>query len=395
MENDKKLNPALTSDTAVSAENEVSEPEDPSKGKKRKNQKIGMIAAALSFVAILLASLFFLQELLIPKYMYFTYDEAKEAGAEYGGGMIGEYYDADTDHDVIFLGDCEFFETISPVTLWEEYGISSYVRGSPQQLIWHSYYILLDTLKYEKPDVVVFNAMEMKIGEVENEAYTRLTLDGLRLSRYKLEAAKMSLKEENESLLSYAFPIIRYHSRWSSLTSMDLEYLFRRDPVTYNGYLMMTGSTGVEAPAPRPQNKMEDFPSICYEYLDKIRLLCEEEGIEFVLFKSPTQSYKYYWFEEWEMKMDAYAEKYGVRYINGIELKEEMGLDMRTDSYDSGVHLNVNGAEKCSRYLGTVLRNDYNIPDRRSEEKLSSAWDVICDRYHAAKQAAGAETQPE
>ena len=63
------------------------------------------------------------------------------------GAMIAEYYESDIPHDVIFLGDCEVYETYSPCIMWENYGISSYVRGSSQQLIWQSYYILEDTKK--------------------------------------------------------------------------------------------------------------------------------------------------------------------------------------------------------------------------------------------------------
>lgn len=394
MENEKKLNPGLTSGDPASDPTtvDINAGDMPQEGKSGKKKAFGIAAGVLAFVAVLLAVLFVLQQLLVPKYMYFNYEDAKAAGAEYGGGMISEYYRAKTQHDVIFLGDCEFFETVDPVTLWEQYGISSYVRGSPQQLIWHSYYILLDTLKTEKPAAVVFNAMEMKIGEVQSEANTRLTLDGMRFSKYKMEAAKLSISEEGESLLSYAFPIMRYHSRWQSLTYMDFEYLLCRDPVTFNGYLMMTAEGGAVLPVIRPSSeKLEydtsDFPKICWEYLDKLRILCEEEGIELILFKAPTQSTKYYWFEGWEQKLDEYAEEYGLRYINGIELQSEMGLDMKTDSYDGGIHLNVNGAEKCSSYLGAILHNEVKIPDRRSEEKLSEAWNDICERYYDAKKA--------
>ena len=53
--------------------------------------------------------------------------------------MIAEYYQEEKNHDVIFVGDCELYENISPQVLWDEYGINSYIRGSAQQLIWQSY----------------------------------------------------------------------------------------------------------------------------------------------------------------------------------------------------------------------------------------------------------------
>ena len=83
----------------------------------------------ITIVAIFIAAVFILsmvQLLVVPKYMSGVLE----------GGMVAEYYDETTDHDVIFIGDCEVYENFSPVTLWEDYGITSYIRGSAQQLIW-------------------------------------------------------------------------------------------------------------------------------------------------------------------------------------------------------------------------------------------------------------------
>ncbi|MBQ3773235.1 MAG: SGNH/GDSL hydrolase family protein, partial [Pseudobutyrivibrio sp.] len=66
-------------------------------------------------LAITLTGLFFTTKLLEPKYMSGILE----------GAMIGEYYDDPTDHDVVFIGDCELYENISPVYLWENYGINS------------------------------------------------------------------------------------------------------------------------------------------------------------------------------------------------------------------------------------------------------------------------------
>ena len=118
----------------------------------------------------------FLQALLMPKYMV----ENRE------GALIGEYYDEAHGHDVLFLGDCEVYETFVPAILWEKYGISSYVRGSAQQLIWQSYYILKETLQYEKPKAVVFNVYSLKYGKPQSEAYNRMCLDGMKMSSSKI-----------------------------------------------------------------------------------------------------------------------------------------------------------------------------------------------------------------
>ena len=69
--------------------------------------------------------LWFAQLLLEPKYM----------SGNREGAMTAEYYSDGSPHDVLFLGDCEVYECYTPPTLWAEYGITSYIRGTPQQLV--------------------------------------------------------------------------------------------------------------------------------------------------------------------------------------------------------------------------------------------------------------------
>ena len=119
------------------------------------------ICTGIAVVIIPIVCLYLLQCLLVPKYA----SDIKE------GAMIKEYYNSEKNHDVLILGDCEVYENISPVTMWENYGISSYIRGSAEQLIWQSYYLLEDTLKYEKPQVVIVNVLAMTESDAKNEAY--------------------------------------------------------------------------------------------------------------------------------------------------------------------------------------------------------------------------------
>ena len=174
---------------------------------------IKRILKITAFVLVLVLVLFTLQRILMPKYVTEAVD----------GRLIAEYYDSAKNHDVVFVGDCEVYENISPVKLWEDYGIASYVRGSPQQLIWHSYYLMEETLRYETPKAFVFNVLSMKYGEPQSEAYNRLALDGMKWSQSKAASIQASMTEE-EDFISYVFPLLRFHSRWSELKAEDFEY---------------------------------------------------------------------------------------------------------------------------------------------------------------------------
>lgn len=330
---------------------------------------------AAATVLAALAGLFLLQRLLVPKYV----DGVVE------GAFIAEYYrEENKDFDVIFIGDCEVYENFSPAALWENYGINSYIRGSAEQYIWQSYYILEDTLRYDTPEVVVFNVQSLQYNESQSEAYNRMTLEGMKWSASKVKAILASMKEE-ESFVEYVFPLLRYHTRWSELTRTDVEYLFSTKRVSHNGYYMRVDIKPAEnVPAGR---KLADysFGENAWDYLDRIRTLCEERGITLLLIKAP--SLYPYWYEEYEAQIEDYAEAYGLRYINFLELTEEIGIDYQTDTYDAGLHMNLSGAEKLSGYLGKVLSEELGVKDRRAEEALAAVWEEKLAAYEADKQA--------
>lgn len=330
-------------------------------------------------VAVLtLGSLFLLQRLLEPKYV----EDVVE------GALIAEYYEEEKDpdvreHDVVFIGDCEVYENFSPAVLWQEYGINSYIRGSAQQLIWQSYYLLEDTLRYETPKVIVFNVLSLKYNEPQKEAYNRMTLEGMKWSLSKVKSIQASMTD-SEHFLDYVFPILRYHSRWSDLDKEDVEYLFHSKRVSHNGYYMRVDVKPAEnVPAGQPLADYS-FGENAMSYLDKMTELCEEKGIQLVLIKAP--SLYPYWYDEWEEQVEAYAEEHGLLYVNFLELTEEAGIDFSKDTYDAGLHMNLSGAEKLSRYFGQILTEETAVTDRRDEPALCEAWEKKLAEYELDKE---------
>lgn len=300
----------------------------------------------------------FLNRLLKPKY----------ATSLVEGSMTSQYYGESKDHEVIFIGDCEVYANFSPMVMYEESGIKAYVRGSSQQLIWQSYYILEETLKYEKPKVVVFNVNSMRYGKnssAVSEAYNRLMIDNMKWSKTKVDLIKVSMTEE-ESFISYVFPILRYHSRFDELTKEDFEYLFKNKINTYNGFLVNKNIKPVtNLPTKRPLANYE-FNSECYEYLQKITDLCKNNNIELILIKAP--SVYPYWYDEYNTQIEEFALKNNLDFYNFLDNAEEIGIDYNKDTYDGGLHLNLTGATKLSKYFAKILKENYNLTDYTGDE---------------------------
>ena len=322
----------------------------------------------LIIIVIFILLFLFFTRLLSPKY----------ATSLVEGSMISQYYNESKDHEVVFIGDCEVYANFSPMVMYEEEGIKAYIRGSSQQLIWQSYYILEETLKYEIPKVVVFNVNSMRYSEPVSEEYNRLTIDYMKWSKQKVDIINASMTEE-ESIWYYIFPILRYHSRYDKLAEEDFEYLFKRKDNTFNGFLVNKNVKPVENLPVQRKLATYQFEDICYDYLNKITKLCKDNGIELVLIKAP--SLYPYWYDEYDEQIRNYAEENDIAFYNLKNNVEEIGIDYSADTYDGGLHLNLNGATKLSKFFAKLLKENYNLTDCRGdslyEQKLEEYKEFI------------------
>ncbi len=317
-------------------------------------KKVITVLILILFILIFI----FLNMLLKPKYAENLVE----------GSFISQYYNEPKDNEVIFIGDCEVYANFSPMVMYEQDGIKAYVRGSAQQMIWQSYYILKETLKYEIPKVVVLNVNSLRYGKDSNEvseAYNRLTIDNMKWSKEKVEIIKASITDK-ETFISYIFPILRYHSRFDKLTAEDFNYLFKKKNNTYNGFLVNKNVKPVQNLPTKRKLADYQFNDECYEYLDKITELCKQNNIQLVLIKAP--SLYPYWYDEYNEQIINYAKEHNIDYYNLLDKKEEIGIDYSLDTYDGGLHLNLTGATKLSAYFSKILKEKYNLTDYTGDE---------------------------
>ena len=322
--------------------------------------------ACVVLVFVLLFSL--LTMLLQPKYM----EDLVE------GSMLSQYYEEAGNHDVIFVGDCEVYANFTPLELYRSRGITGYIRGSSQQLLWQSYYVLKETFRYETPKAVVFNVNAMRYSEPVSEAFNRLTIDKMRWSEEKVGIIRASMMEE-EDFLSYVFPILRYHSRFDELTGEDFRYLFSRKDTTWNGHLINREIKPVGTLPAKRVLPDYSFGDICWDYLERMRQLCEEHGTELILIKAP--SVYPYWYDEYDAQIQSYADEHGLSFYNLLDYVEEIGIDYETDTYDGGLHLNLSGATKLSVFFADILADNHGLADHRSDPDIAAEYEDKLLRY--------------
>jgi hypothetical protein len=333
------------------------------------------LAALLVFVVVFLG----LERLLMPKFMTELYD----------GALVGEYYATQMNHSVIFLGDCETYQNYSPPELFREFGITSYIRGGPSQTMWQAYWILRDTLQFAEspPQVVVLPVLAMRRGTATSEAYNRLNIDGLRWGEAKRGSIESSMIE-GESRLSYVFPLLRFKDRWSELGSEDLRFFLHREQVGFSGYLMRSETVPQTIDRSPPRLDCYEFPDITWEYLERIRVLCEENDITLILTKAPTS--RPHWYDEWDEQIVEYANTHSLSYYNLQRVRDEIGIDLQIHTPNAGQHMNVFGAELLARWLGNELRTTFahlELPDHRNTPQIAQMWERMLTDYENHKAA--------
>lgn len=318
-------------------------------------------------------------KILMPKYFY---NNNWPTTSTY----LGFYEMKEDTVDVLALGSSHIVSAFSPQELYNQYQIRSYNLGCEQQNLLTSYYWLKEALRYQSPKAVILETYmlfpyELGEGNVLNtsEACMRKAFDYMRWSEVKREAVQSICELDTEqSLLSYYLPNIRFHSRWTELNEEDFSFMEMSKHYELKGFSALSGHA-VKLKKYEPfelaesQEQAEMLP-IMKEYLDKIKELCDENNIDLILVKTPTDATdikKYNVCQE-------YAAENNISYFdfNEASLYREIGYDIVNDNREDQ-HANITGATKITGYLGRILATQYKISPKTDEQ-----WENTKEYYN-------------
>ena len=274
-------------------------------------------------------------------------DNTKAAGMEdvTANGFLGE---AEQTLDVLFLSDSVGYCSIIPMQIWRDYGITSYVCGTPAQPLYYSKEFLEKALTTQSPKVVVLETMPI-FKEFEG-------------------------KEEVKNTMERVLPIFRYHDRWKDFGTMLKQDFNLQVEYTYQdvskGYRYSMATESVDAGNyPQTVESVANIPKECKEKVKEIKDICDDHGAKLVLVGIPNV---FTWSADRYNALVLLAEELGVTYIEMNFMQEEVPIDWTTDCYDAGEHLNYLGAQKATAYLGKYLWDLDVFVDKRGDEEYAS-----------------------
>ena len=262
----------------------------------------------------------------------------------------------DNSLDVIFLGDSETYANFSPLQIWNETGITSYVMGISAQRLCDTYTLLNESIHKQEIKVVV-------------------------LETNCLYRSSSGYYEADDSVMNTAgdfFPILKYHSRLEEKLPGSASKVNASEERKYKGFrlrfnvLPYTGDEWMIA-----TDEVEEISEENLEYLDKIKKFCEENGISFLLVSAPSPDC---WNYARHNAVENWATENNIDFLDLNLMCDELEIDWSKDTRDGGNHLNYFGATKVSKHLSKYLFEKYDLEDHRGDEYYSH-WDKSYENY--------------
>lgn len=333
--------------------------------KKTAQQVVSVLAA----ICLLVSCLYYIQQL------------TRKKSAEVSDLSYSTFFEYAGDYDVLYFGTSHVMYGMSPLELWNEYGITSYNWGSPHCTLPSTYWKLRNVLDYETPKLVVVDCYVATWTQKSYGAYRmHQAFDAFPLSYTKWMAVNDLMKDEmayvglvytDSERYGVLFPLYNYHSRWKDLQKED----FVKELVDTKGYELIANVAEPDEISNTSEKTeiAEDMAGVIY--LERIIEECQNRNIPLLLTYLPfpiDETSK----KEANMIQDI-ADKYGVNYINFTNLDV---VNYHTDFADPSSHMNISGQKKISKYLGEYILENYEIEDRRDSE-IAGLWNVWYEEY--------------
>ena len=278
-------------------------------------------------------------------------------------------------YDAYLIGPSTIMDGVYPLDLWKETGILAFNLGSGAQSICMSYYLAREAIEKDHPRLIVLDCGRAFLDEkTMAEVFLHYLTDTMPFfSRQRIHMIADIAGESTWQ--NYVFPLNAYHTRWKEAIDRTE---FSAD-VKNDTYGAKIEGNHTEQPLYEYHEVNEDdaIGATSRIYLDKIVELCRTNETDLLLITLPFPAHRPdISQEEFDLRRNAayalegYAADQGVEYLNLLDSSELLGIDYTKDSYD-GEHLSYTGARKLTSYLGTFIKEHFDVPDRRTDQKYA------------------------
>lgn len=322
---------------------------------------------AVIFLVILALLLHSVQDLLSRKSLEGAWSMTEKIG--------GFYNEPENEFDVMFFGSSHAYASFSPLELWKHTGVKSYVFATQQQPIWATYTYLKEALKTQSPSLVVVECQMLFSDEAYyDDGVVYSYMDDLRFSWDKVQLAWQS-SPDFDTRVELLCNLFKYHGRWSELSEADWHFdrSALRDPLKGHVCLWDTQEAPYRPLVDDITNRVPLMEKNEY-WLRQIIALCETEGLELWLVKSPSNL-----LEDEKPRLNTISDiaaEHGIYFHDFNSEYEDIGLS--PEVFFDVHHLDGMGAALFTDYFAGYLAS---MRPELCNEATDNAWQADLDTY--------------
>ncbi len=310
-----------------------------------------------------------------------------------------------------FVGTSHMEFSISPMKLYEDYGIVTYNASTSMQPIEVTNFLVHYIFdRGQKPKVIAMDASSLFLKS--NEAGVRYVSDNVGISKNKIQLIYNYFANNNnkcfsldayKKALGFILPLYKYHTRWEELNYGDFfpnitqNYFLQGFYAcsTINASMMPVEDVDViasqvienqiseeriianrdnkenELSYSKDKTYIDDALDYNVQILEEISKTCKDHGCQLILLKNPVNTsagtYSATWSNVRHDNIQKIATKLGVVFID-LNYDSNLVIDWNHDTRDGGCHLNYLGALKVTDYVGEILRDKFAIMPRKEYE---------------------------
>lgn len=263
--------------------------------------------------------------------------------------------------DIMVVGSSHAYCNVIPSQIYRDTGYSSYVLSAPCLTMPLAYYYIKEGLKTQSPKLIMLEMTGFYFNRYMGHA--KAAIGYMPFSSNRLGAIATSAEpDERAGLL---FPMYNYHDRWEEF---ELSDYFKKRPdqiADINaGYTVLYQSEVQTERSERVFEYTDNDIRLQSQYLEKIRDLCEKEGIKLELFIAPAASYVS---DADKQIIYDLSQKFTLTDFN--DNFDAIGLDLSRDFYDSR-HLNLYGAVKFTSVLSAHIKENYSFDKCNTDTEM-------------------------
>ena len=259
--------------------------------------------------------------------------------------------------DVLLIGSSHIRHGVFPMELWRTRGIAAYNLAGNGCTIPSAYWVLVNALDYQVPEVVVMDVFDMWPGRIVSDRYGHVhdQFDAFPLSVHKAQMVldlfrDPALTDRNghnlyEKRWEFFWNLGEYHSRWASLGKED----FAGERAIEERSRVWKGAEPLSGVVERREHKYKKkgdgglpvYDEQSRQYLEKMIDLCDDRGIRLILVNTGFDCS-----DEAKLFHDSVVDIAADNGVPYYDFTKEDFIDFGTDLNSTGhnTHVNFSGA---------------------------------------------------